>query len=107
MLAYHVEWHMREVWRPLLFADEHQAAKAIRDPVASARRSEAADLKAATHRCANGVPAHCFRTLLENLSSIVRNACRVRGQEDAPTFSVVTTPTPEQRGALDLLKRIA
>ena len=32
MLAYYVEWHMREAWRPLLFADEDLEAKAKRDP---------------------------------------------------------------------------
>ena len=42
MLAYYVEWHMREAWRELMFADEDQAAKATRDPVAPARRSDAA-----------------------------------------------------------------
>ena len=36
MLAYYVEWHMREAWRELMFADPDQAAKAVRDPVASA-----------------------------------------------------------------------
>lgn len=107
MLAYYVEWHMREAWRPLLFADEDQARKATRDPVAPARRSEAADQKAATHRLPDGTGAHSFRTLLEDLGSIVRNTCRTRGQEEGPTFTVVTTPTPEQRRALDLLKRIA
>lgn len=107
MLAYYVEWHMREAWRPLLFADEDQAAKAHRDPVAPARRSQAADHKAATHRLANGTPVHSFRTLLEDLSSMVRNTCRTSRDADAPTFAVVTTPTPEQRRALDLLKRIA
>ena len=106
MLAYYVEWHMREAWRPLLFADEDQAAKATRDPVAPARRSEAADRKAATHRLLDGTGVHSFRTLLEDLSSIVRNTCRTRDQEEGPTFTVVTTPTPEQRRALDLLKRI-
>ena len=38
-LAYHVEWRMREAWRPLLFANEGQAAKCARDPVAPAERS--------------------------------------------------------------------
>ena len=42
MLAYYVEWHLIEAWRPLLFADEDQAAKTKRDPVAPAKRSEAA-----------------------------------------------------------------
>lgn len=107
MLAYYVEWHMREVWRPLLFADEDQAAKAHRDPVAPAQRSEAAEHKAATHRLKNGAMVHSFRTLLEDLSSLVRNTCRLRTDTDAPTFAVVTTPTTQQRRALDLLKRIA
>jgi len=43
MLAYYVEWHMREAWRPLLFADEEQIAKAFRDPVAPAKRSVEAE----------------------------------------------------------------
>ena len=50
MLAYYVEWHMREAWRELMFADEDQAAKATRDPVAPARRSAAAEKKIRTRR---------------------------------------------------------
>src|SRR5262249_6315707 len=48
MLAYYVEWHMRDVWAELLFADEDQDAKATRDPVAPARRSPAAEKKASS-----------------------------------------------------------
>ena len=55
---------------------------------------------------ADGTPVHSFRTLLHDLSSIVRNDCRTGGADDAPTFSVTTTPTAEQRRAYDLLKRI-
>lgn len=106
MLAYYVEWHMREVWRPLLFADEDQRAKATRDPVAPAKRSAAADQKAASRQLADGTPVHSFRTLLHDLSSIVRNDCRTGGADNASTFSVTTTPTPEQRRAYDLLKQI-
>jgi hypothetical protein len=36
MLAYYVQWHMRQAWAPLMFTDEDQAAKLIRDPVAPA-----------------------------------------------------------------------
>lgn len=107
MLSYYVEWHMREAWRPILFADEDQQAKATRDPVAPAKRSAAAEQKAATHHLADGTVVHSFRTLLQDLSAIVRNSCRMRGHEDAPSFMVTTTPTPEQRRAFDLLKRIA
>ena len=42
MLAYYVEWHMRQAWAPLLFADTEQADKATRDPVAPAKRSKSA-----------------------------------------------------------------
>jgi hypothetical protein len=107
LLAYYVEWHTREAWRPLLFADEAQAAKAHRDPVAPAQRSEAADIKAATHRLRNGASVHSFRTPLEDLSFTVRNTCRTQTGKDTLTCAVVTTPTPAQRRALDLLKRIA
>ena len=107
MLAYYVEWHMREAWRPLMFADEDQQAKATRDPVAPSKRSAAADQKAASHQLADGTMVHSFHTLLQDLSAIVRNQCRTRGNHDTPTFMATTTPTAEQRRALALLKRIA
>jgi transposase len=107
MLAYYVEWHMREAWRPLLFADEDWIGKALRDPVAPARRSDAAEEKVASHRTADGRPLHSFRTLLQNLATIVRNRCRARGQDESAVFNVSTTPSPEQRHAMTLLKGIA
>jgi hypothetical protein len=107
MLAYYVEWHMREAWRPLLFADEDLQAKAKRDPVAPAKRSEAADAKAATKTLVGGAPVHSFRTALADLSTIVRNTCRTPGAPNTPTFHIVTTPTPEQQRAIDLLAAIA
>ncbi len=107
MLAYYVEWHMREAWRPLLFADEDLEAKATRDPVAPAKRSEAAEAKAVTKTLADGTQAHSFRTALADLSTIVRNTCRTPGVPSAPPFAVVTTPTPAQQRAMDLLAEIA
>ena len=106
-LAYYVEWHMREAWRALLFADEDQAAQAKRDPVAPAKRSAKAERKAHTHTLSDGTPAHSFRTLLEELSDIVRNTCRtVKGSAQAPTFTIVTQANPIQQRALDLLETI-
>lgn len=108
MLAYYVEWHMIEAWRPLLFADEDQAAKATRDPVAPAKRSATALRKVHTHTLDDGTPAHSFRTLLTHLSGIVRNTCRLPdAPADAPTFQMVTTPDPTQQRALDLLENIS
>ncbi|MGC2603263.1 MAG: IS1634 family transposase, partial [Rhodomicrobium sp.] len=41
MLAYYVQWHLAEAWKPLLFADEAPADGAReRDPVAPAKRSK-------------------------------------------------------------------
>ena len=107
MLAYYVEWHLLEAWRELLFADEDQAAKAHRDPVAPAKRSAAALEKATTHTRANGTPVHSFRTLLEELSTLVRNTCRMLGAAaPSATFASLTTPTSLQRRAFELINRI-
>jgi transposase len=107
MLAYYVEWHMREAWRPLMFADEDQQAKLTRDPVAPAKRSRAAERKAITHTLANGEAAHSFVTLIAELATIVRNTCRTpAGKLDTGTFKVVTTPNDLQHRALELIQKI-
>jgi transposase len=107
MLAYYVEWHMREAWRELMFADTEQQAKATRDPVAPAKRSKAALAKAAGHTLNDGTPAHSFATLMAELATIVSNTCRTpQVAPDAPTFEVLTTPNAKQRRALELLQQI-
>jgi len=107
MLAFYVEWHMREAWRSLLFADEDQEAKAHRDPVAPTKRSAQALRKASTHTLPDGSPAHSLRTLLDELSTIVRNTCRTPAcAQHAPTFTITTTPNPTQQRALRLLDTI-
>ena len=107
MLAYYVEWHLREAWRELMFADPDQQAKARRDPVAAAKRSGAALKKAAQQRLDDGTPVHSFSTLLAELGTIVRNTCRTPSAgANAPTFDILTTPNPKQQRALDLLQQI-
>ena len=107
MLAYYVQRHMIEVWRPLLFADEDQEAKNSRDPVEPAKRSVAALHKVQTRRLDDDTVVHSFRTLLDDLARIVRNTCRCPGLgPDAPTFTKTTMPNAKQREALDLLKNI-
>ena len=107
MLAYYVLWHMREAWRPLLFADDDHHATATRDPVAPATRSEAALRKVHSKTLDDGSETHSFHTLLTLLSGIVRNVCRVPGAPpDAPTFEVVTTPSATQQRAYQLLDDI-
>jgi transposase len=107
MLAYYLEWHMCEAWRSMLFADEDQAAKVHRDPVAAAKRSASAEHKALTHTLRDGTPVHSLRTLFEALSTIVRNTCRTaHACAQAPTFTITTQPNPVQQRALDLLATI-
>jgi hypothetical protein len=107
MLAYYVKWHMSEAWRALLFADEDQARLAERDPVAPATRSDTALKKVASKQLADGSPAHSFRTLLNELGTIVRNTCR---RHDATSgdaiFEIDTTPNAKQAAALDLIRQI-
>ena len=107
MLAYYVEWHMREAWRELLFADVDQAAKTVRDPVAPAQRSESALNKIGRRVLDDGSPVHSFSTLMAELGCLVRNTCRTPSAGDeAPTFDIVTTPNATQRHALDLIQQI-
>ena len=107
MLAQYVVWHMIESWRAILFCDEDQQAKETRDPVAPAKRSEAALDKVHSKVLDDGTPVHSFQTLLKDLSSIVSNTCRRQGvSDDEPTFTLLTTPTPTQQRAYDLLRAI-
>jgi hypothetical protein len=107
MLAYYVEWHLREAWRELMFADTDQDAKATRDPVAPAKRSAPAQDKASTHRLPDGTAVHSFATLMDELATVVRNTCRTPlAAFDAPTFDVVTTAQPLHQRALALVQAI-
>ena len=107
MLAYYVEWHLREAWRELMFADTDQLAKTTRDPVAPAKRSTAALAKVRSHMLDDGTPVHSFATLLAELATIVRNTCRTpNAGADAPCFNVTTTPSATQQRALELLQQI-
>ena len=98
---------MREAWRELMFADPDQKAKATRDPVAPAKRSQAALDKIACRILDDGTPVHSFSTLLAELATIVRNTCRTRNAgADVPTFELLTTPNPKQQRAFELIQKI-
>ncbi|MFQ5664677.1 MAG: IS1634 family transposase [Terriglobia bacterium] len=104
MLAYYVEWHMRQKWAPLLFDDEDKAAaEQLRDSVvAPAQRSPQALRKASTKRSQDGLPVHSFQTLLSDLATISKDRIQPR-LTGAEPFDKVTRPTPLQQRALDLL----
>jgi hypothetical protein len=103
MLAYYVTWHMQQRLAPMLFKDHDPAAgKAARpSPVAPARRSASAVAKAAAKVTADGGPVHSFATLLDDLATIA--ASRIQPAGGLPAFTLITTPTPVQRQAFELL----
>ena len=102
MLAYHLEWHMRQALAPMLFDDhEREAAEALRSsPVAKAQPSPAAKRKAKTKRTDDGLPVHSFRTMLADLATLTRNTVR---WASAPTTALLATPTQVQQRAFNLL----
>jgi hypothetical protein len=107
LLADSVKWQMLEAWRPLLFADEEQQAKAVRDPVAPAQRSRRARQKAQSQRLDDGTEVHSFQTLLHSLSTGVRNTCRgPAAPATEPLFILDTQPNSPQQRAYELLKSI-
>jgi transposase len=105
MLAYHVEWHMRQDLAPLLFDDDDKAAaQQLRTSVvAPAQRSTAAQQKAHSRRTQDDLPVHSFQTLLHDLATIVSNCVQPKDAA-IPTFDIITTPTALQQRALDLLR---
>jgi hypothetical protein len=103
MLAYYVTWHMQQKLAPVLFKDDDpDAGRAARlSPVAPARRSPAALAKIAAKTTPDGEPVHSFATLLADLATIA--ASRVQPAPGLPAFTIITTPTPVQRRACELL----
>ena len=105
MLAYYLEWHMRQKLAPMLFDDpDKNAAEAARaSVVAPAQRSEAAIRKQTTGVTPDGLPVHSFRTLLADLATLTRNTI-VTAIAPALPLTVLARPTPVQRPAYELLE---
>jgi transposase len=104
MLAYYVEWHMRQLLAPILFDDHDkpQAKAARASIVAPAKRSDAACRKAATKKTDDGLKVHSFQTLLGDLATIVKNRIRPKDKK-IPAFDMLTTPTTLQQNAFHRL----
>ncbi len=102
MLAYYLEWHMRQALAPILF-DDHEpgAAQEQRSsPVAKAKPSPAARRKAKTKRSEHDLPVHSFRSLLADLACLTRNTVRYSPKQ---TMVLLAKPTQIQQTALELL----
>ncbi len=99
MLACHLTWHLRKSWAPLTYTDEHPPQRD--NPVAPARRSAAASAKASRHLTTAGEPARSFRDLLDHLATLTRQTITIGGHQ----IEKLTTPTPAQQQAFDLLAK--
>jgi hypothetical protein len=102
MLAYHLEWHLRQALAPILFDDHDRGGAEARraSPVAKAQPSPAAQRKATTQRTDDGLAVHSFRSLLADLATLTRNTVRFgRGA----TTELLATPTPLQQRVFELL----
>ena len=104
MLAYYLEWHMRQRLAPMLFDDTDcdVAAAQRRSVVARAQRSKAAVRKQTTGLTEDGLPVHSFRSLLADLATLARNTIITAITPGYP-LTVMTRPTPIQQKAFDLL----
>ncbi|MGC9154728.1 MAG: IS1634 family transposase [Ferrimicrobium sp.] len=104
MLSYYVSLSMARTLAPMLFNDdERELAHSLRaSPVAPAKRSTSAEAKARTKHTPNQMPVHSFATLMEDLSTVVANRITPRDQ-DLDSFVMITTPTPIQSRAFELL----
>jgi hypothetical protein len=104
MLAYYVEWHMRQRLKPMLFDDEYlDTAGATRaSPVAKAVRSDHAKAKDASKRADDGLPLHSFQTLLKDLATLTLNVARTGANPNAEIV-ITSRPTPVQAKAFELL----
>jgi hypothetical protein len=104
MLAYYLEWHMRQVLKPILFDDhDSAAAEAARASiVAKAERSTAGERKVATKRTDDGLPVHSFRSLIADLATVTRNIMTISKVEDA-TFVLYPKLTATQQRAFEIL----
>jgi transposase len=104
MLAYYLEWHMRQRLAPMLFDDtDKETAEALRaSVVAQAQRSPSAVTKQTTGQTEDGLPVHSFRSLLADLATLVRNTVVTAITPHYP-LTVLTRPTPIQHKAFALL----
>ena len=100
MLAAYLTWHLRHAWAPLTFTDEHPPNRD--NPVAPARRSAAADTKAARKTTTDtDLPIHSYQALLTHLGTLTRNQVRFADTPTAVALLAETTDT--QRQAFQLL----
>jgi transposase len=109
VLAYYVEWHLRQAWAPLLFEDEERREqRQHRDPILPPQPSHSVLNKKHSHQTAEGLPVHSFASLLQELASRVRVTYSLKSHDTEEktklTFQQVPEPTPVQARAYELIR---
>ena len=105
LLAFYVEWHLRQAWESLLFEDEELSVeRERRDPVAPAQASDSARQKKKTHMRPDGLPVHSFRTLIAHLGTRSRNTCVVATDPSQTPFYQITDADEVQAEAIRLIE---
>jgi transposase len=105
LLAYYVEWHLRQAWAPLLFEDEkRREERNCRDPILPAEPSASARAKKSSHQTADGLPVQSFATLLAELASRARVTYEIKSADVTLTCKQVPEPTPLQARAYELIR---
>jgi transposase len=109
VLAYYVEWHLRQAWAPLLFEDEERREeRQRRDPILPAKPSASAQRKKRSHQTVEGLPVHSFESLLKELSTRARVTYALKSEKSKEdthlTFRQVSEPTPLQARAYELIR---
>jgi hypothetical protein len=98
MLAYYVEWHMKEALADMLFADPVDAPMR-NNPVAPAEISPEARIKLSTQKSPDGQPLHSFQTLLNDLATLNHQTLTFRSK----SLVKFSAPTKIQGKAFRLL----
>jgi hypothetical protein len=97
MLACYLTWHLHQALAELTFTDQHIPAPT--DPVAPALRSAQARAKDGARHTPDGLPVYRYRDLLAHLATLDRQTITFAGR----AIGKLTTPTPVQRRAFELL----
>jgi transposase len=104
MLAYYVEWHMRQALAPILFEDEKlEKDRKRRDPVLPAKPSESVKMKKRTHLTPDGLPVHDFESLMAELATCGKVTYKLKSTAIDLTFEQQPNLTPIQSRAYELL----
>lgn len=104
LLAYYVEWHMRQAWAPILFEDEElEKERKRRDPVLPAKPSESVKAKKRTHTTPDGLPVQDFDSLMAELATRGKVTYKLKSKEIDLRIDQQPELTPLQRRAYELL----